>query len=150
MDHPDDLRPCRSCGFNATQAGHWGGLEEVVPGEIPYCTIRNLVLPSPLHTTCANQGTGDPTPRGPVFAQGLYWAHSRVPWYWDCEPVVRTWDGPCPDCHRVGAFHLLLPLPGEKRLWFCTDEAYRAWWEERERIFGRSHLEILRSSHQAR
>ena len=104
---------CGTCWFNRSNGGEPGSAD-FDPAVPSYCEIRDLAIPDPFYTYCANhphhRANRDPIPIGPVYVHDHGEGSGRV--FWQPSPdteevrqhlldIVRT-----PEEHRDGyPFH---------------------------------------------
>jgi hypothetical protein len=101
------------CRFNPASLARAPDLENKTRRASARCEIRDLAIPEPFHTCCANFHTGSTVPDGPVFSASG--AGERLPWH-DAEPVRLRDDG-----------RLAVRDGGTERA-FEKAAAYLRWW----------------------
>ena len=92
---------CGVCGFNRANSGKWAWPEDNSAFERAYCTIREVPIPSPLWTYCANWHTKNEVPDGPIFTCGLHekgYLYRRIPWHGKNRPQMAHVSGICAVC----------------------------------------------------
>lgn len=123
---------CGLCGFNKANGGKWAWPEDKRAFEKAYCTIRNVPIPNPLWTYCANWHTKSEIPYGPIFTSGLHEKkalYRRIPWHGkNCPQHSAT--GACVVCHNDYENGLLVEDEGST-VTFCSNDHYLDWWKQR-------------------
>jgi hypothetical protein len=108
-----------------------------------YCTIRDVVIASPVRTHCANYHTRRPVPDGPVFSHFNYHqlperfvdaqGYPRIPWNGRHPPQWESkygGGGTCSFCGRQfenGGISVATDEEEMKR--FCGESHYVRWWK---------------------
>lgn len=104
-------------------------------GRSAYCQLRNVDIPQPGWTYCANivHGKFEPPPpgevriAGPIRRSGLFeGGYARIPWHGDVEPRVSV-SCQCALCGRSTERGIVVSDAGEQ-LGFCSNRHYTEWW----------------------
>jgi hypothetical protein len=120
---------CGTCGFNRRNRGIWGN---PTPDEsqMPFCEIRNVMVPADLWTYCRNWHTRSRQPIGPVYTSGLYeQSYQRIPWHGSIEPQMGL-SGICSECGAGFSDGILIPAAERSPLQFCCNQHYMQWWRK--------------------
>ena len=120
------------CGFNKANGGKWGWPDDKGALERAYCTIRDVPIPNPLWTYCANRHTKSDIPYGPILTSGLHEKgilYRRIPWHGkNCPQHCAA--GKCAVCDN-GFENGLQVDDKEGPLTFCCNDHYLNWWKQR-------------------
>ena len=105
------------------------------------CTLRDVSVPSFMHTYCANftrgRAGGDPpharAPKGPAYALGpteKNVTYPRIPWHHGHEPLFGDFPGQCFICQREieGGRGVAVSAERGATLKFCCSSHYMQWW----------------------
>jgi len=124
---------CGVCGFNRANGGKWGWPEDKAAFEKAYCTIRDVPIPHPIFTYCANCRTKSEIPDGPILACGLHEKgvlYRRIPWHGKNRPQMAKVTGTCSVCN--GPFEDGIQVDDkEDPVKFCCNDHYLEWWKQR-------------------
>ncbi|MEQ9455607.1 MAG: hypothetical protein RLN76_13575 [Phycisphaeraceae bacterium] len=103
--------------------------------KLSHCTLRDVNINNPFWTYCNNFTYGkrpetrlhDESPKGWIFASGLFEGYVRIPWNGQHEPDVAT-SATCLICGRKTPQGIVVKHEDDF-LGFCSNRHYIEWWK---------------------